>query len=182
MGEKKVIEGLVERFSDLLDIVVLALCAVMSGAEDWDDMEDWRREREKWPQRYLPLHNGIPGHDTIRRVFESLPPMELELRFEAWKDEVCPAVKGLIIAIDGKALRDRRAPRAACGRCISSATRYRRQRTRLARSSRFEGALAQLVDRCSSFLCFLGGITVVRPVKSRASFITFGKSDLVSIW
>ncbi|MBK7326324.1 MAG: transposase family protein [Propionivibrio sp.] len=57
---------------DLLDIVVLALCAVMSGAEGWDDMEDWGREREAWLRRYLPLRNGIPGHDTIRRVFETL--------------------------------------------------------------------------------------------------------------
>lgn len=100
MGDKKGIEGLIERFTDLpdarvegrtdhdlLDIVVLALCAVMSGAEGWDDMEDWGREREAWLRRYLPLRNGIPGHDTIRRVFETLSPMELELRFEAWMGE-----------------------------------------------------------------------------------------------
>jgi predicted transposase YbfD/YdcC len=118
MGDKKGIEGLIERFADLpdarvegrtdhdlLDIVVLALCAVMSGAEGWDDMEDWGREREAWLRRYLPLRNGIPGHDTIRRVFETLSPMELELRFEAWMGELCPAVKGRVIAIDGKALR-----------------------------------------------------------------------------
>ncbi|MBK9218805.1 MAG: hypothetical protein IPL70_10505 [Uliginosibacterium sp.] len=43
--------------------------------------------------------------DTIRRVFEALSPMELELRFEAWMGEVCPAVQGRVIAIDGKALR-----------------------------------------------------------------------------
>ena len=114
----KGIEGLIERFSglpdarvegrtdhDLLDIVVLALCAVMSGAEGWDDIEDWGREREVWLRRYLPLRNGIAGHDTIRRVFETLSPMGLELRFEAWMGEACPAVKGRVIAIDGKALR-----------------------------------------------------------------------------
>lgn len=112
------IAGLVERFADLpdarvegrtdhdlLDIVVLALCAVMSGAEGWDDIEDWGYEREAWLRRYLRLRNGIPGHDTIRRVFETLSPMELELRFEAWMGEVCPAVNGRVIAIDGKALR-----------------------------------------------------------------------------
>jgi len=118
MDKKTEIAGLVERFSDLpdprvegrtdhdlLDIVVLALCAVMSGAEGWDDIEDWGREREAWLRRYLHLRNGIPGHDTIRRVFEALSPMELELRFEAWMGEVCPAVQGRVIAIDGKALR-----------------------------------------------------------------------------
>jgi predicted transposase YbfD/YdcC len=112
------VAGLIERFSnlpdprvegrtdhDLLDIIVLALCAVMSGAEGWDDIEDWGREREIWLRQYLPLRNGIPGHDTIRRVFEAISPHELEQRFEAWMGEVCEAVKGRIIAIDGKALR-----------------------------------------------------------------------------
>lgn len=118
MGKKDEIAGLIERFADLpdwrvegrtdhdlLDSVVLALCAVMSGAEGWDDIEDWGCEREVWLRRYLRLRNGIPGHDTIRRVFETLSPMELERRFETWMGEVCPAVKGRVIAIDGKALR-----------------------------------------------------------------------------
>ncbi|MGB4912524.1 MAG: ISAs1 family transposase, partial [Candidatus Dechloromonas phosphoritropha] len=112
------IAGLLERFADLpdprvegrtdhdlLDIVVLALCAVMSGAEGWDDMEDWGREREAWLRKYLRLRNGIPGHDTIRRVFEAISPLALEACFEAWMGEICPAVKGRVIAIDGKALR-----------------------------------------------------------------------------
>ena len=90
---------------DLLDIVVLALCAVMSGAEGWDDIEDWGREREAWLRRYLRLRNGIPGHDTIRRVFEAISPQALEQRFEEWMSATCPAVKGRVIAIDGKSLR-----------------------------------------------------------------------------
>ena len=56
-------------------------------------------------RRYLRLRNGIPGHDTIRRVFEAISPMALEERFEEWMSETCPAVKGRVIAIDGKALR-----------------------------------------------------------------------------
>ena len=89
------IAGLIERFADLpdsrvegrtdhdlLDIVVLALCAVMSGAAGWDDIEDWGREREDWLRKYLRLRNGIPGHDTIRRVFELISPLALEQRFE----------------------------------------------------------------------------------------------------
>lgn len=112
------IAELVERFSglpdsrvegrtdhDLLDIVVLSLCAVMSGAEGWDDIEDWGRAREAWLRKYLPLRNGIPGHDTIRRVFEALSPDEMESRFEHWMADICPAVEGRIIAVDGKALR-----------------------------------------------------------------------------
>jgi predicted transposase YbfD/YdcC len=90
---------------DLLDIVIMALCAVMSGAEGWDDMEAWGQEREDWLRQFLRLRNGIPGHDTIRRVFEALSPAELEGRFERWVSAVCPAVAGRVIAIDGKALR-----------------------------------------------------------------------------
>ena len=112
------IAALVERFAglpdgrvegrtdhDVLDIVVLALCAVMSGAEGWDDIEDWGRERESWLRKYLRLRNGIPGHDTIRRMFEALSPDELEMRFEQWMADICPAVDGRVIAIDGKAMR-----------------------------------------------------------------------------
>jgi predicted transposase YbfD/YdcC len=90
---------------DLLDIVILALCAVMSGAEGWDDIEAWGQEREAWLRRFLGLRNGIPSHDTIRRVFEALSSSELEKRFESWVSTVCPAVTGRVIAIDGKALR-----------------------------------------------------------------------------
>lgn len=117
MGKAGIAE-LVERFGglpdgrvegrtdhDLLDIVVLALCAVMSGAEGWDDIEDWGRAREVWLRRYLLLRNGIPGHDTIRRVFEALSPSELEKRFAQWMADICPAVEGRIIAVDGKAMR-----------------------------------------------------------------------------
>lgn len=81
---------------DLLDIVILALCAVMSGAEGWDDIEAWGQEREAWLRRFLGLRNGIPGHDTIRRVFEALSPAELEKRFASWVSTVCPAVTGLV--------------------------------------------------------------------------------------
>ena len=118
MAKEGTIAGLIERFRDLpdprvegrtdhdlLDIIVVALCAVMSGAEGWDDIEDWGLAREAWLRRYLKLRNGIPGHDTIRRVFEALSPSELEQRFEQWMDAVCPAVVGRVIAIDGKALR-----------------------------------------------------------------------------
>jgi predicted transposase YbfD/YdcC len=112
------IAGLIERFAevpdsrvvgrtahDLLDIMVLSLCAVMSGAAGWDDIEDWGREREGWLRQYLPLRNGIPGHDTIRRVFEAILPQAFGRCFEAWMHEVCPAVADRVIAIDGKALR-----------------------------------------------------------------------------
>jgi len=93
---------------DLQDIVVLALCAVMSGAEGWDDIEAWGLARREWLGQYLRLRNGIPGHDTIRRVFESLSPAVLESRFAEWVQGVCGVMTDRVIAIDGKALRGSR--------------------------------------------------------------------------
>jgi predicted transposase YbfD/YdcC len=90
---------------DLVDILVLALCAVMAGAEGWDDIEDWGIENEAMLRRYLCLRNGIPGHDTIRRVFEVLEPKEVEMCFAEWVSHVCPALEGRVIAIDGKSVR-----------------------------------------------------------------------------
>ncbi|MDR1350137.1 MAG: ISAs1 family transposase, partial [Zoogloeaceae bacterium] len=90
---------------DLFDIVALALCAVMAGAEGWDDIEEWGGAREAWLRQYLPLRNGIPGHDPIRRVFESLSPAVLEERFVEWMQSLCPNLNGKIIAVDGKAIR-----------------------------------------------------------------------------
>lgn len=123
MTSKDAIAALIEQFRqiedprvegrtdhDLLDILVLALCAVMSGAEGWDDIEDWGRAREGWLGRYLGLRNGIPGHDTIRRVFEALSPRQLETCFAVWMRQVCPGVDGRIIAIDGKSLRGAASP------------------------------------------------------------------------
>lgn len=90
---------------DLVDILVLALCAVMAGAEGWEDIEDWGLENETMLRQYLGLRNGIPGHDTIRRVFEVLEPTEVEMRFADWVSHICPALDGRVIAIDGKSLR-----------------------------------------------------------------------------
>lgn len=90
---------------DLVDVLVLALCAVMAGADGWDDIEDWGLENESMLRQYLRLRNGIPGHDTIRRVFEVLEPKEVERRFADWVNHVCPALQGRVIAIDGKSVR-----------------------------------------------------------------------------
>lgn len=90
---------------ELVDIVVLALCAVMCGADGWDDIEEWGKEKQAWLRQYLKLRNGIAGHDTIRRVFEVISPQELETRFVEWAEEMCGTPVARIIAIDGKSLR-----------------------------------------------------------------------------
>ena len=88
----------------LVDILVIALCATMAGAEGWDDMEAWGEANEERLRLYLELRNGIPGHDTIRRVFEAIDPKRLETVLLEWIGDVCPTL-GKVIAIDGKAIR-----------------------------------------------------------------------------
>jgi predicted transposase YbfD/YdcC len=100
---------------DLLDIVVLALCAVMSGAEGWDDIEAWGVARQAWLQQYVKLRNGIPGHDAIRRVFEALSPAVLESRLVEWVQSLCGTHEGRVVAIDGKSLRGSRSAARGIG-------------------------------------------------------------------
>lgn len=88
----------------LVDILVIALCATMAGAEGWDDMEGWAEANEERLRLYVELRNGIPGHDTIRRVFEAVDPKRLETVLLEWIGHVCPTL-GKVIAIDGKAIR-----------------------------------------------------------------------------
>lgn len=101
---------------DLEDILVVSLCAVMAGAEGWDDIEDWGIENEAMLRRYLKLRNGIPGHDTIRRVFELLEPGQVERCLADWIGHVCAGLERPVIAIDGKSQRgsgsDKRGVRA----------------------------------------------------------------------
>jgi predicted transposase YbfD/YdcC len=88
----------------LVDILLIALCATMAGAEGWDDMEAWGEANEERLRLYVELRNGIPSHDTIRRVFEAIDPKQLEAVLLEWVGHVCPAL-GKVIAIDGKSVR-----------------------------------------------------------------------------
>lgn len=88
----------------LADILLIALCATMAGADGWDDMEGWAEANEERLRRYVELRNGIPRHDTIRRVFEAIDPKRLEAVLLEWIGDVCPTL-GKVIAIDGKAIR-----------------------------------------------------------------------------
>jgi predicted transposase YbfD/YdcC len=92
----------------LLDILVLSLCAVMSGAEQWIDIEAYGQEKEAWLKTFLELPNGIPSHDTIARVFASLEPTQFQHAFLNWIQAIKKELPGEVIAIDGKTLRGSR--------------------------------------------------------------------------
>jgi predicted transposase YbfD/YdcC len=93
------------RLHELLDIVTIAICAVIAGADSWDDIEDFGRVKYEWLKTFLDLPNGIPSHDTFRRLFERLDPDEFQRGFLGWIEALHEATERQVIAIDGKTLR-----------------------------------------------------------------------------
>jgi predicted transposase YbfD/YdcC len=89
----------------LHDILVLALCAVICGADGWAEVELFARSKKAWFKTFLDLPGGIPSHDTFGRVFAALDPDAFERRFTAWVDSLAQASGGRLIAIDGKSIR-----------------------------------------------------------------------------
>jgi predicted transposase YbfD/YdcC len=114
-----------------LDVVTIALCAVLAGAESWVEVEEWGQIKLPWLRTWLALPSGIPSHDTFSRVFSRLDPDQLEQGLVRWARILATEVAGTdgsagIVAIDGKTVRTARQPG---GRAIhlvsawSSATR-----------------------------------------------------------
>jgi predicted transposase YbfD/YdcC len=93
------------RLHRLQDILVVALCAVIAGAQDWQQIETFGRRRQDWLRRLLALPHGIPSHDTFERVFDRLQPGAFQARFRQWARAVGEALCVRHVAIDGKTLR-----------------------------------------------------------------------------
>jgi predicted transposase YbfD/YdcC len=89
----------------LMDIVVITILAVISGAEDWVAIERFGYAKEEWLNTFLKLPNGIPSHDTFGDLFVRLEPKQLQKCFLSWIHSLVGAVNGEIVAIDGKTLR-----------------------------------------------------------------------------
>lgn len=89
----------------LIDIVTIAICAVICGADDWVEVAAFGRGKEKWLRRFLKLPGGIPAHDTFWRVFRALDPLQFEQCFLSWIQSVMHLTDGEIVAVDGKTLR-----------------------------------------------------------------------------
>src|SRR5215213_5741654 len=112
------VEKLVEHFSALedprcsgkvdhrlIDILVIAVCAVIACAESWDDIALYGRNKLSWLRSFLSLANGIPSHDTFRRVFMLIDPNAFEVGFTAWTGSLVAGFEREVVAIDGKTLR-----------------------------------------------------------------------------
>ena len=93
------------RKHELLAILVIALLAVMCGANSWVEVATFARSREDWLRRYLPLPHGTASHDTFGRVFARLDPDEVQQRFWSWMARLLGRLTGQHLAVDGKALK-----------------------------------------------------------------------------
>jgi predicted transposase YbfD/YdcC len=89
----------------LLDIVAIAVCAVLCGADTWVEVEAFGRAKEPWLRTFLALPHGIPSHDTFGRVFAALDPDQFEAGFRSWVAAVVELTAGSVVAVDGKTLR-----------------------------------------------------------------------------
>jgi predicted transposase YbfD/YdcC len=112
----------------LIDILVIAVCAILCGANDWVAVETFGKAKRAWLEQFVELAHGIPSHDTFGRVFALVSPEALQTCFLRWIQAVAQVTAGQVVAIDGKRLRrsyDRRSAKAAIHMVSAWATRNR---------------------------------------------------------
>jgi predicted transposase YbfD/YdcC len=89
----------------LADMLTLTICAVVSGANSWVEIEEYGESKREWLASFLELPHGIPSHDTLSDVFARLAPSQLEAGFQSWVRSVAAQLEGAAIQIDGKVVR-----------------------------------------------------------------------------
>jgi predicted transposase YbfD/YdcC len=89
----------------LLDILVIALCTLLTGGEGFQDMELFGKSKQAWLQTFLALPHGIPSHDTFGRVFARLNPQRFQECFLAWTRAVAQLTQGTLVSLDGKTVK-----------------------------------------------------------------------------
>lgn len=109
----------------LVDILTLAVCAVIGGAETWDAIAEYGRSKADFFRRFLELPNGIPSPDTFSRVFARLDPTAFADRFGRWMASACEATGLVPVAVDGKSAR--RAKKATATGCLHTVSAWATQ-------------------------------------------------------
>ena len=89
----------------LYDIILIAICAIICGADCWTQVAEYGRSKLDWFNEFLELPNGIPSHDTFGRLFAKIDPEGFNGFFTSWVQELSESLKGKTVAIDGKTLR-----------------------------------------------------------------------------
>jgi predicted transposase YbfD/YdcC len=90
----------------LLTLVVIALCGTIAGADTWEEIVQFARDRREWLARLVNLSEGIPSHDTFGRVFAALDPLAFQKCLLTWVQRLHEVTNGQVIAIDGKVARE----------------------------------------------------------------------------
>lgn len=93
------------RLHKLIDIIVMSITAVVAGADSYEQIEIFAKDRKRWLSKFLELPRGIPSHDTIGRVLERMDPKEFQRGFKLWIGSIAKQTDQQVIAIDGKTLR-----------------------------------------------------------------------------
>ena len=89
----------------LVDILAIAVCAVVACAESWEDIQLYGQSKRTWLETFLELPNGIPSHDTFRRVFMLIDPDAFEACFARWAQSLAGGVEREVVAVDGRTVR-----------------------------------------------------------------------------
>jgi predicted transposase YbfD/YdcC len=89
----------------LLNIITIAVCGVIGGADNWVDVEMFGNAKLSWFETFLDLPHGIPSHDTFGRVFRHIDPDEFQASFQRWTQRIHERTEGEVLAVDGKPLR-----------------------------------------------------------------------------
>lgn len=102
----QVVDPRIERSKQhlLLDMIIIAICAVICGADNWVEIEQFGNDKLEWFRTFLSLPNGIPSHDTFGDVFARIDPAQFQAGFRAWVQALVQLLPGDIIPIDGKVL------------------------------------------------------------------------------
>jgi predicted transposase YbfD/YdcC len=88
-----------------IDILIIAICAIICGADSWVAVETFGKAKEDWFQGFLELPNGIPSHDTFTNVFRKLASRQFEVCFISWTESISEIFDGKVVSVDGKTLR-----------------------------------------------------------------------------
>ena len=89
----------------LIEIIFMAVVATLCGAETWQAIGLFAKEKEKWFRKYLKLENGVPSHDTFERCFKFIDPKQFQRCFISWTESLRVMKEGEVVAIDGKTMR-----------------------------------------------------------------------------